>query len=128
MNGETAGGAAAFAATTAPGRIVFERMAATLVRAARLRRIAAAASLLAGAFVLGAGLWLGRVDLIGAGAMALASVPWLWAEAVELADRAEGLRVLAEDWSEPGPPELVARRRAGLLDLVERLYPPIDKG
>lgn len=125
---ETAQGALRSVVAAPPGRIVFERMAAALFHGARVRRVIAAALLLLGVATLLGGMWFGWVALFAFGAMSMAWVPWLWVEAVEFAERAEGLRVLAEDWSEPGPPEVLAQRRSGILDLIERLYPPRSRG
>ncbi|MCS6779273.1 MAG: hypothetical protein NZ555_06190 [Geminicoccaceae bacterium] len=109
---------------TVPGKIVFDRMAATLLRSARGQRRYALVLVFGGTALVLAGLWVGTFVLLapGAVAMAVAILPWLRGR--ELSDRAEGMVVLGEDWAEPGPSDVVARRRAGLIDLVERLYAP----
>lgn len=105
-----------------PGTIVFDRMAAMLERSGRLHRIWALLLAAAGAGLLAWGLsGVGLVPIAaGAVGLAVAVLPWLAAR--ELAERSEGLQVLGEEWAEPGPKDIVARRRAGLIDLVERLY------
>ncbi len=105
-----------------PGTIVFDRMAATLERSGRLHRIWALLLAAAGAALLGWGLAGGGPAPLAAGAVALAVALLPWLAARELAERSEGLLVLGEEWAEPGPRDIVARRRAGLIDLVERLY------
>lgn len=107
-----------------PGGVVFERMAAALERAGRLRRVGALLVAAAGAGLLAWGLAIGHLAPLAAGAMALAVAVLPWLAAGELAERAEGMAVLGEEWAEPGPRETMARRRAGLIDLVERLYAP----
>lgn len=107
-----------------PGTIVFERMAATLERSGRLHRIWALMLAAAGAALLGWGLAGAGLAPLAAGAVALAVALLPWLAAGELAERSEGLHVLGEEWAEPGPRDIVARRRAGLIDLVERLYAP----
>jgi hypothetical protein len=111
-----------------PGTIVFERMAALLARSARQHRAWAMALVAAGVALVPAGLFLDHLAPLAAGALAIAVAVFAWLGAVELAERAEGLAVLGEDWADPGPPELAGRRRAGLIDLVERLYAPERSG
>lgn len=107
-----------------PGTIVFERMAAALGRSGRRHRVAALLLAAAGAALLAWGQAGGGLAPLAAGAVALAVALLPWLAARELAERSEGLAVLGEEWAEPGPREIVARRRAGLIDLVERLYAP----
>jgi hypothetical protein len=105
-----------------PGAIVFERMAAELDRNARQHRTWAIGLLVGGVVLLAVGFASALWAALAAGAVAIAVAILPWLAAVELAERAEGIRVLGEDWADPGPAELAARRRAGLIDLVERLY------
>ncbi len=105
-----------------PGTIVFERMAARLRQSARDHRRWAVLLLLAGVVLFAWGLWVEQLAPTAAGATAAAMAPLALAWAAELDERAQGLSVLAEDWADPGPPEQAPRRRAGLIDLVERLY------
>lgn len=105
-----------------PGTIVFDRMAAMLERSGRLHRIWALLLAAAGAGLLAWGSSGAGLAQIAAGAVALAVAPLPWLTAQELAERSEGLLQLGEEWAEPGPKDIVARRRAGLIDLVERLY------
>jgi hypothetical protein len=114
--------------SSVPGVIVFERMAALLERSARGRRLAAVLLAIGGAGLVLLGLGLDHLAPLAAGALAVALAVLPWLAAVEFDERAEGLRVLGEDWADPGPPELAARRRAGLIDLVERLYAPERSG
>lgn len=111
-----------------PGAIVFERMRAELDRNARQHRAWAIGLVLAGAVLLGAGFVFALWAAVAGGAVAIAVAILPWLAAVELAERAEGVAVLGEDWADPGPAELAARRRAGLIDLVERLYAPQRSG
>lgn len=114
--------------SSVPGTIVFERMAARLSRSARLYRRSALLLAAGGAVLLALGAFAGQAAALAAGGMALAVAVLPWLGAVELAERADGLAVLGEDWAEPGPAELAGRRRAGLIDLVERLYAPERSG
>lgn len=114
--------------SSVPGVIVFERMAALLERSARGWRLAAVLLAIGGAGLVLLGLVLDHLAPLAAGALAVALADLPWLAAVEFDERAEGLRVLGEDWADPGPPELAARRRAGLIDLVERLYAPERSG
>lgn len=108
-----------------PGTIVFERMAARLQRSARGYRRYALLLALVGSALLAAGTWLAMFALLAAGAVAVAMALLPWLRGLEFAERAEGMAVLGEDWAEPGPSDVVARRRAGLIDLTERLYAPL---
>lgn len=105
-----------------PGTIVFERMAALLAHSARQHRLFAIGLVVAGAVLSLAGIVLGHLAPQAAGAVAIGVAIFPWLAAVELGERSEGLAVLGEDWADPGPAESAARRRAGLIDLVERLY------
>lgn len=105
-----------------PGTIVFDRMAATLDRSCRLHRIWALLLASAGAGLVAWGLTGVGLAPIAAGAVALAVALLPWLAAHELAERSEGLQVLGEEWAESGPKDIVARRRSGLIDLVERMY------
>jgi hypothetical protein len=116
------------ARSSVPGTIVFERMAALLARSARQHRAWAIALVAGGAALAVVGLLLDHLAPLAAGALAIAVAVFAWLGAVELAERAEGLAVLGEDWADPGPAELAGRRRAGLIDLVERLYAPERSG
>lgn len=93
-----------------------------LERSGRLHRIWALLLAAAGAGLLAWGSSGAGLAQIAAGAVALAVAPLPWLTAQELAERSEGLLQLGEEWAEPGPKDIVARRRAGLIDLVERLY------
>lgn len=107
-----------------PGKIVFDRMADTLSRSARGHRRYALVLVASGAVLIAIGIGLAAFALLAAGAVAVAVAILPWLRGLELAERAEGMAVLGEDWAEPGPSDVVARRRAGLIDLVERLYAP----
>lgn len=111
-----------------PGTIVFERMAALLRASARQHRLWAVVLAVGGALLLAIGFWVDHLAPLAAGALALAVAVLPWLAGVELEERAEGLAVLGEDWAEPGPSEVAARRRAGIIDLVERLYAPERSG
>ena len=116
------------ARSSVPGAIVFERMAARLESSARGWRSLAGVLAGAGVGLVLLGIALDHLAPLAAGALAVALSILPWLVAVEFDERAEGLRVLGEDWADPGPPELAARRRAGLIDLVERLYAPERSG
>lgn len=113
---------------TVPGAIVFERMAASLEGGGRLHRRWALLLAIAGGGLLAWGLGSDQFAPLAAGGMAVAVAILPWHTAGELFERAEGMRVLGEDWAEPGAKEVLARRRAGLIDLVERLYAPDRSG
>jgi len=114
--------------SSVPGAIVFERMAARLESSARGWRLVAGALAGAGVGLVFLGIQLDHLAPLAAGALAVALSVLPLLVAVEFGERAEGLRILGEDWADPGPPELAARRRAGLIDLVERLYAPERSG
>lgn len=105
-----------------PGVVVFERMAAELRRSARQHRVFAILLAAVGAAAVTAGLAFDHLAPLAGGALAVAVAVLPWLAAGELGERAEGLAVLGEDWADPGPAELAGRRRAGIIDLVERLY------
>lgn len=114
-----------------PGTIVFNRMRDDHDRAARLYRIAGVASLVVGLLFLLAGLIGGGNAgfwLVIVGAMTASCSIFPFDEALQQAERADGINVLREEWVAAGADPAVATIRSQIIDLIFSLYAPKKSG